>query len=479
MPGSRFDVTGLKFTAGLLLVLSVVFAGFHFGALDMGKRLYIAATSTSSDLVESETKAGSSSPATAIVEAEAGPLLRPAIALTDSVPLSRVDAEIPEEGKFIAADLETMKLFMYEDGSLVATYTIVSKGRPGSHWETPTGSYEINTKAVDHFSSIGKVHMPYSMQFYGNFFIHGWPYYPDGTPVGEGYSGGCIRLATEDASEVFDFAEYGTPLYVHEGGKRLAKERLQRLAVDTARTPTTLAKSYFVADIETGDILLSKNPRKRYPIASITKLMTAIVANETIAYSREIATGGDRYELGDLYYPLFMRSSNVVAEEMANTLGRKRFMNEMNTKAKALGMYATYFDDASGLSEKNASTAWDLYYLARYLHEKKAFLLTISQIQEKTITGANGRKWPLTNQNKFADDPMFVGGKLGYTEAALQTSLGIFSVTLEGGEQRTIAIIILGSSDWKSDTRNILEWLPGHVYPAESYATSMPAAVEL
>lgn len=372
------------------------------------------------------------------------------------------EGAIPAEGKFISADLLEMTLTLYENGLKLKSFPVVSKGKPGSHWETPTGRYTINSKTPDHFSSIGKVHMPYSMQFYGNFFIHGWPYYPDGTPVPEGFSGGCIRLSTENAKEVYAFADVDTPLYVFEVERRVSAQKLSQLAVDAGVKPKINARAYFVADIDTGDILLSKNARKRYAIASITKLMTAVVANETIAYNRTIAINGDEYALGDLYYPLFLRSSNVTAEAIASELGRKRFLNEMNAKAKALEMYATSFDDASGLSERSMSTAWDLYHLLRYVYEKKKFVLEISRTQQMTITGENGRKWTVQNHNRYSSDPMFVGGKLGYTEAALQTSASIFTVLIDG-QMRNIAVIVLGTPDWKGDTKTVINWLPSHV----------------
>ena len=125
---------------------------------------------------------------------------------TRTIGTASVDSLSRAHTRFIAANLSEMRLYLFENGVATATYPILSKGKRGSRWETPTGLYKIETKEQDHFSSLGQVHMPQSMQFFGNFFIHGWPYYPDGTPVPEGYSGGCIRLSTDDATAVFEFA---------------------------------------------------------------------------------------------------------------------------------------------------------------------------------------------------------------------------------------------------------------------------------
>ncbi len=116
-------------------------------------------------------------------------------------------------GRFIYADLKAMALEMC-DGNDCSEVPILSIRNIGSIYDTPTGSFDIKTKEPNHFSSIGHVWMPWSMQFSGNFFIHGWSYYPDGTPVPKGYSGGCIRLSDENAKIVYDFAELGTPLIV-------------------------------------------------------------------------------------------------------------------------------------------------------------------------------------------------------------------------------------------------------------------------
>src|SRR5882724_9446532 len=113
------------------------------------------------------------------------------------------DDFISQKESFIEADLTAMQLSVYENGAVVKQVPILTKGRPGSWWETPAGLYQVQNKETNHFSSFGHVYMPWSMDFQGNFFIHGWPYEPDGTPVSSAYSGGCIRLATDDAEKLY------------------------------------------------------------------------------------------------------------------------------------------------------------------------------------------------------------------------------------------------------------------------------------
>jgi hypothetical protein len=170
------------------------------------------------------------------------------------------------------------------------------------------------------------------MQFFGNFFIHGWPYYPGGKQVPEGYSGGCIRLADADAQEIYEFVDVGTAVVIRGG-----KEEVEETATTTpgsyrtlgsAKVPRLSAQSYLIADLDTGDIILEKDKDVVRPIASITKLMTAIVSLEVVNQFRETtisdeaedtygAQGGVRagqtMMVRDLLYPLLLSSSNDAA----------------------------------------------------------------------------------------------------------------------------------------------------------------------
>ncbi|OGG73250.1 hypothetical protein A3A38_03920 [Candidatus Kaiserbacteria bacterium RIFCSPLOWO2_01_FULL_53_17] len=371
--------------------------------------------------------------------------------------------------RLIAADLSAMKLYLFENGVASTTFDILSKGKRGSRWETPTGLYKIETKEEDHFSSIGEVHMPYSMQFFGNFFIHGWPFYPSGGLVAEGYSGGCIRLSTNDAERVYEFASQGTPIFVWEGEMASSTS----FTVEQKPLPKISAKVFLVADIKNGTVFAERSPDEVFPIASLSKLLTALVANETIHFDRTlVVTRDDRKQtdgtpgsilpddvisVGNMLYPLLMESNNSIAYTLARFHGTSNFMQWVNDKAKAIGMEHTSLEDPSGLSEHNVSTANDLFKLARYIHDSQSYILNISRETEKKITSETGRTYAVGNFNHFAGTPGFLGGKTGYTDAARETMVTIFEVPIEN-ERATIAIIILGSADRKTDVENLLAW---------------------
>ncbi|MBX9765241.1 L,D-transpeptidase family protein, partial [Patescibacteria group bacterium] len=365
-------------------------------------------------------------------------------------------------------DLVAMKLFLYENGAVVEELPIQSKGKPGTSWETPSGFYSIKTKEETHFSTIGKVYMPFSMQFYGNYFIHGWTYYPDGTPVSASFSGGCIKLTTEDAQKVFAFADIGTNVFVYDKKER---EPLSVLPLGVAPVPNVAAAAYLVADLDTGDVYAEKDSEVQRPIASVTKLMTALVANELISFEQSIpvenvalkaaqgrATTTERFLVGDLLYPLLLESNNSVADSVAEHYGSRQFIGWMNQTAKAFGMQATSFADPSGISPENISTPDDLFRLLRYLAEKKSFVLSMTKNQEKEISAKSGATFRVRNVNSPVFQNPFLGGKAGQTSAAGETMAAVVSVPV-GEEVRRLALIVLGSTDRVADTLALSGWI--------------------
>lgn len=373
--------------------------------------------------------------------------------------------------RFIAVDLKEMKLALYEDGIVKQEFPVLSKGRDGSWWETPTGSYTVLQKEKNHFSSIGKVWMPWSIQFYGNFFIHGWPYYPDGTPVPESYSGGCVRLSSEDAEAVYAFAKVGTPVVVFDEESKPAYRPALASTGSVLPPPRITASSALIADLDTGEIYLNKNGDDALPIASLTKLMTAVVVSELVYLERSVTltpsmlTGlqsypfvaGKRYRAFDLLYPALQLSSNGAASALAAFLGEKTFVRRMNDKAVSLGMEDTYFEDSTGIGDGNISTVKDLAKLAKYILEKRRFIFDITRGKNYSIFGPN-EFTDIENHNEFYDDKRVIGVKNGYTKTALETMLTVWQLRREGLE-RNIVIVILGSFDREKDTLELLGWL--------------------
>lgn len=374
---------------------------------------------------------------------------------------------INNSSDFIEANLSDMKLRVYERGISAGEFDILSKGKKGSWWETPVGLYKVQNKAKEHFSSFGRVYQPWSMVFQGNFFIHGWPYYPDGRVVEPTHSGGCIRLSTEDAKVIYDMVKIGTPIIIFE--ENFVSDSLKY----KIKTPQLSAKNYLAADLKSNFVFLNKSKgENQFPIASLTKLMTALVATEYINLEKEITitkemitpTSKPRFKVGEeiavfqLLYPLLMESSNEAAMALAHSLGERYFINLMNQKAEALGMNNTKFVDSLGKSAENISSLENLFFLAKYLYNNRSFILKVSTGNlERSVYGAP--IWSgLSNFNVFTENPEFVGGKVGYIEEAKNTILTVFEIDI-AGETRPVVIIVLGSEDAAKDVQIILEYI--------------------
>jgi lipoprotein-anchoring transpeptidase ErfK/SrfK len=444
-----FDWKSLLFVAAAVVLLAGAGIGIQGGAR------YLA-TPTAQGAPESEPAA---SPLTLAYAAHL-----PARTLNS---MSVAEA-VPAQGKFIAADLHAMRMSLYQDGTLVAEYPITSKGRVGSAWETPSGSYTIRTKEREHFSSIGHVYMPYSMQFYGNYFIHGHPYYPDGTPTPPGYSGGCIRLGTQDAQQVYEFADAGTQVLVYDPKH---DPKPASLYLSGLPLPRVQASSYLVADLDTGDVFAERGAQATRPIGSIAKLMTALVANETISFDKKVslplsalaqsAAGAEttaQFLVGDALYPLLLLSSDEAADALGRYYGTHSFVAWMNATAKAFRMEHTVFADPGGASRDTTSTADDVYRLAQYLGDKKTFILKITHAARSSVASVGGSTFELENLNTPLQSDPYLGGKAAHTASAEDGMIAIVSLEV-GAAQRRAAIVVLGSDDPLGDIQALTSWI--------------------
>lgn len=118
--------------------------------------------------------------------------------------------------------------------------------------------------------------------------------------------------------------------------------------------------SVMVTNLTENRILYSQNSIQIRPMASLTKLMTAMIALDYDSnMNRKMIMKNREYTRGELLHMLLIRSNNTAAETLASEYpgGRSSFIRDMNIQATMLAMYDTYFDDPSGLSKNNVSTA--------------------------------------------------------------------------------------------------------------------------
>ena len=210
------------------------------------------------------------------------------------------------------------------------------------------------------------------------------------------------------------------------------------------------AESAVVMDVQSGTILYEKNmDKKEYP-ASITKIMTALVAlensslSETVTYSKEAVTNleykasnieiqpGEKLSMENSLYGILMMSANEacngVAEHIAGSIDK--FVDMMNAKAKELGCTGTHFANANGLWMKNHyTTAHDMAIISRAAYRNPTFA-KITGTKTYVIPKTNKyRKRPIYNHHGMLYALRFpqylyeycVGGKTGYTEKCRYT----------------------------------------------------------
>ncbi len=238
--------------------------------------------------------------------------------------------------------------------------------------------------------------------------------------------------------------------------------------------PKVSALSYLIGDLNTGEIILSKNQEKKLPIASVSKLMTALVASEIMtpddvakvskkALNTKGTNGalklGEKIKVSDLLYPLLLESSNDAAEVLAEYFSRENFIAKMNQQANMLKMSGTSYEDPSGLSHNNQSTVSDIFKLTGYLNQRNPEILKIT-----TKRSYSNKKHSWSNISQFLNDKEYAGGKSGYTDEARQTVVSNFLLPLGQSGLRPISITLLGSSDRKKDVKNILKYLKKNVY---------------
>ena len=201
-----------------------------------------------------------------------------------------------------------------------------------------------------------------------------------------------------------------------------------------AQLKALTADGWFMIDAETGLVLSSKNPDKRLYPASMTKMMTCILACESGRLSEIVtisaAAGavpyggvrkGEKYVLRDLLYRVMLPSDNGAAHAVGEFLANDSvgFANMMNKKAKELGMKHTHFVNAHGLpDDDHYTTPRDMMKLIKYCMRNKDFTEIVST-PARDITTTTGKVIHLKNTNRLFDRyEGCIGIKTGTTRAA-------------------------------------------------------------
>ncbi|MFM2381277.1 MAG: hypothetical protein RLZZ76_44 [Candidatus Parcubacteria bacterium] len=231
------------------------------------------------------------------------------------------------------------------------------------------------------------------------------------------------------------------------------------------------AKSAYVFDIQAQKALFKKNESQELPLASITKLMTALVAEEILGEKETITIGGislkqdggsgfregeevKRQTLSDM---VLMSSSNDGAYALASSAGSalnlqgdsaSTFVDAMNIRAKEIGLHNTYFKNPTGLDLGNGEagaygSARDVAFLMEYIVKNESDILAFTKENAARFYSETGEYHDAENTNDYVNKiPGLIGSKTGYTDLAG----GNLVVAWNAGLGRPMVAVVLGST---------------------------------
>ncbi len=265
--------------------------------------------------------------------------------------------------------------------------------------------------------------------------------------------------------------------------------------------PVVQAKAIYCMNLAGNRTILSRNSDSQLPVASLTKLMTALVVLEKMSLDDAVSVPehvktipksvvglkpDDRLSVKDLLHGLLMASGNDCAEALACGFpgGKEKFIAAMNRKAKSFGTRRTVFHSPSGLDNKkvgeeegsksvkiisNVSTAREMAGIARQAFTDDT-IRSISLKRYYVMKGKDGHPYPVRNTNKLLrDDLPISGGKTGFTNSA-----GHCLVTQFAPGRNEFLIVVLGSPDHFRDTRLVYRKA---LEQTKTTGTSRPARV--
>lgn len=236
--------------------------------------------------------------------------------------------------------------------------------------------------------------------------------------------------------------------------------------------PEMSAESYIVVDKNTGEVLFSENENKQLPIASITKMMTALVVVEQVNDLNKAVTvdaqscgiegssvnlyKGEQIKIIDLLYALMLESANDAAVCLARTVSGsvEAFAELMNEKAAEIGMKNSSFKNPHGLEDaEHYSTAFDMALLWQEALKSEILCeIVATKTYKIALDSEDGYRF-LSNHNKLLKTyTPCIGGKTGFTKSA-----GRCLVTVcEKDGVELITVTLNDPNDWE-DHKNITE----------------------
>lgn len=250
-----------------------------------------------------------------------------------------------------------------------------------------------------------------------------------------------------------------------------ATENANRGTTKSFDALTLTAKSAYVFDIQSQKALFKKNESDPLPLASITKLMTALVAHEILSEKESVTIGGislrqdggsgfregEKLKRQTLTDMVLMASSNDGAYALASSAGKalglvgdsaSTFVDAMNIRAKEIGLHDTYFKNPTGLDLSGGEagaygSARDVAFLMEYIVKNESDILAFTKENSARFYSETGEYHDAENTNDFVNRiPGLIGSKTGYTDLAG----GNLVVAWNAGLGRPMVAVVLGST---------------------------------
>ena len=223
--------------------------------------------------------------------------------------------------------------------------------------------------------------------------------------------------------------------------KQIVQQNIQYTARELGVTDTTTkfpsslnAKAACLIDADSGMVLFAKNADEKLPMASTTKIMTALIAlessdlSDTITFSAHAASmpdvqlnamSGEQFTLRDLLYSLLLESHNDTAVAIAEHVSgsTEAFADKMNEKAAELGLSSTHFVTPNGLdADEHYTTAKELCLIASYALQNQTFCKIIRTPAHSFANRTNTKQYHVTNHDAFLTNYAgAIGIKTGFT----------------------------------------------------------------
>lgn len=264
---------------------------------------------------------------------------------------------------------------------------------------------------------------------------------------------------------------FGPKLTESDGG-HLPIGPVQLRTIDAARPPALAGTAALVMDLGSGRVVYQRNGDRQVPVASITKIMTVVLALERGELQSSVSIqaddlvegsamglrAGDTVTFEQLLWGAMLPSGNDATQAIARVVGGgsvQRFVGMMNEKAQTLGLVNTRFTNAHGLDAPgHYSSAFDVAELTRYAMRFPLFARMVAS-REYEVTGARTYTIRSTNTLLLPNAPVngATGVKTGFTDNALDCLVATFE-----RDGRRLLVVVLGTTNRDAATADLVNY---------------------